>query len=220
MASKLQMHADPHASYFRTRLSCRASREPVWRAICRYLQRYVPPDAAVLDLGAGYCSFINQIAAAEKHAVDVWTGAADHAAPGVTVHIGSCVRLLDLRDGTFDVVFASNLLEHLNREEVSSALAEARRVLKAGGRLILIQPNYRYCVREYFDDYTHVSVFTHLSLRDAVEAAGFEVTTLRPRFMPLTLKSRLPQWSWIVALYLRLPIRPFAKQMLLVGTRA
>jgi len=40
-----------------------------------------------------------------------------------------------------------------------------------------------------------------------------------PRFLPLTMKSRLPRWRWAVALYLRLPVRPMAKQMLLVAAR-
>ena len=92
-------------------------------------------------------------------------------------------------------------------------------MLKPGGRLIIIQPNFRYCAREYFDDYTHVSVFSHVSLADALGAAGFYVDVVVPRFMPLTLKSRLPQWPWAVALYLRSPIRPLAKQMLLVASR-
>src|SRR5207244_1386412 len=30
-----------------------------WRPICGYLQRYVPSDGSTLDLGAGYCHFIN-----------------------------------------------------------------------------------------------------------------------------------------------------------------
>ena len=32
-----------------------------WRPICRFLQRYVSVEGATLDLGAGFCHFINQI---------------------------------------------------------------------------------------------------------------------------------------------------------------
>ena len=32
-----------------------------WRPICNYLQRYVHADGVTLDLGAGFCHFINNI---------------------------------------------------------------------------------------------------------------------------------------------------------------
>ena len=73
-------------------------------------------------------------------------------------------------------MFASNLLEHLARPPSSSARSrEVRRVLRPDGRFVLMQPNFRYCVREYFDDYTHRTVFTHVSLADLLRAHGFEI---------------------------------------------
>lgn len=210
---------DPHDGYHQTRFSHVPGREQVWRVICRYLERYLPPRAAILDLGAGYCSFINQVRAAEKHALDVFPGFVAHAAPDVRTHVGPCWDLRAFSDGQLDVVFSSNLLEHLSRTEAHDTLSEVRRVLKPGGRFVIIQPNFRYCAREYFDDYTHQFVFSHVSLADLLASEGFRVDVVVPRFMPLTLKSRLPHWPWAVALYLRLPVRPLAKQMLLVATR-
>ena len=64
----------------------------------------------------------------------------------------------------------------------------------------------------------HVTVFTHVSLTDLLSASGFCVEKVVPRFMPFSMQSCLPQWSWAVALYLRSPIRPMAKQMLIVAT--
>ena len=210
---------DPQAGYYQTRFSHVPGRGKVWRAICRYLEQYVPPRAAILDLGAGYCSFINEVRGAEKYAVDIFPGFVDHAAPGVRTEVGPCWNLGRFADGQLDVVFSSNLLEHLDRTEIVDTLHEAHRILKPGGRLLVLQPNFRYCSREYFDDYTHRFVFSHVSLSDMVASMGFRVDVLIPRFLPLTFKSRLPQWRWAVALYLRLPVRPFAKQMLLVATR-
>ena len=56
----------------------------------------------------------------------------------------------------------------------------------------MLQPNYRYAYREYFDDYTHVAVYSHISLADFLVANGWEVIEVQPRFLPLTVKSRLP----------------------------
>jgi len=207
------------AEYFRARFVPEPGRAATWQVIGRYLAHWIPRDARLLDLGAGYCSFANAVDAAEKHALDAHPGFAEFAAPGVHTHVGRCDDLSIFPAQHFDVVFASNLLEHLAGEELERTLREARRVLRPGGRFLLLQPNYRYCVREYFDDYTHRTVFTHVSLADCLTAHGFGVEHVEARFLPLTFKSRLPAWPWLVALYLRLPWRPLAKQMLVVARR-
>jgi hypothetical protein len=89
------------------------------------------------------------------------------------------------------------------------------RKLAAGGTLNILQPNYRYAYREYFDDYTHASVFSHISLTDFLGANGFDALEIRPRILPLTVKSRLPVSPWLIRAYLASPIKPFAKQMLI-----
>ncbi len=109
-------------------------REMVWKEVCRYLQRkYIPEDATILDLGAGYCNFINQIRGREKHAVDVIMGIKEYASPDVKTHVHSCTDLSNFDDGYFDTIFASNFLEHLSREESLSAIPEMNRVLKLRG---------------------------------------------------------------------------------------
>ena len=52
------------------------------------------------------------------------------AAPHVTPVVGDCTDLARFESGSFDVVFASNLLEHLERPASSRLLSEARRVLQ------------------------------------------------------------------------------------------
>jgi hypothetical protein len=53
------------------------------------------------------------------------------------------------------------------------------------------------------------------SLADLLVANGWEVLEVKPRFLPLTVKSRLPVSQWLIALYLRMPFKPMGKQMLL-----
>ncbi|RIK91693.1 MAG: methyltransferase type 11 [Proteobacteria bacterium] len=207
------------AGYFRSRFVPEAGRAATWRVVCRYLERFVPADARLLDLGAGYCSFVNHVRAAERHALDAYPGFVAFADAGVRTHVGSCTDLSAFAPRSLDVVFASNLLEHLGGEELEATLREVVRVLAPGGRFVLVQPNFRYCVREYFDDYTHRTVFTHVSLADLLRAHGFEIERVEPRFLPLSFKSRLPTWPWLVRLYLALPWRPKAGQMLVVGRR-
>jgi SAM-dependent methyltransferase len=207
------------ADYFRARFVPEPGRAATWQVICRHLARWIPRDARVLDLGAGYCSFVNAVEAAEKHALDAHPGFVAFAAADVQALVGRCDDLSVFPAAHFDVVFASNLLEHLAGEELERTLRAVRNVLRPGGRFLLVQPNFRYCVREYFDDYTHRTIFTHVSLADCLAAHGFTVEHVAPRFLPLSFKSRLPAWPWLVELYLRLPWRPLAKQMLVVARR-
>ena len=204
--------------YHDTRLAHDPKRAKVWRALWRYFfSGRVRPDDVVLDLGAGYGDFINSVTARRRIAVDLWPGVADHVEPGVEVVIGAADRLDSLADGSVDYAFASNLFEHLTQEQFASTLRALRRVMSPQGRLTILQPNFRYAYREYFDDYTHVAVYSHLSLADFLEAQGWSVEESRPRFLPLTVKSRLPVWGFLIGAYLASPFKPMGKQMLLVA---
>jgi SAM-dependent methyltransferase len=205
--------------YYDTRYTADHRRPPVWRHIVRYLQRWIPADADVLELGAGYCDFSNAVSARTRLAVDRDPAVAKHAAAGVATLVSSCADLSAVDDGSADVVFASNLLEHLDRGALVATLAEVHRVLRAQGRLILVQPNFRLRPRQYFDDYTHVTVFTDRSLPDLLEDSGFRRRHVEARFLPMTMKSRLALGHRLVPLYLRLPWRPLAGQMLVVADR-
>lgn len=207
-------------AYHRVRFPFDDRRNQVWREVVGYLQpRYLPENGVALDIGAGYCDFINNVRAREKHAVDLFARMPEYAAPDVHVHVQSCTSL-PLPDSSVDVAFASNLFEHLSREELATLAAELRRVLRPGGRLLALQPNFRYCVKSYFDDYTHLQVFTHESLRDFLEVAGFRTVAVVPRLLPVNMKAKLPihlpGLHLLVRWYLRSPFRPLAAQMLAV----
>jgi ubiquinone/menaquinone biosynthesis C-methylase UbiE len=204
--------------YFQTRLAANPARAAVWRHICAYLQRYIRPDAAVLELGAGWCDFANNVRAGRVTALDLDDVVLRAAAPHVTAVVGDCANLSGFADGSFDVVFASNLLEHLDRPTCNRVLAEARRVLVPGGLLILLQPNFRLNPGGYFDDFTHVSIFTDRSLRDYLTCDGWTVRAMHARFLPLSMRSRGAGLSFLVPWYLRSPIKPMAGQMLAVAS--
>jgi ubiquinone/menaquinone biosynthesis C-methylase UbiE len=206
------------SGYFETRFAFNPERDVVWQEVARYLQaREISETSAILELGAGYCHFINNIRGRERHALDVSRDLPRHVVAGVTAHVGSCSSLSMFPDRSLDVVFASNLFEHLTRDELSNALREIWRVLADHGRLIIVQPNFKYCAPDYFDDYTHVQVFTHVSLSDLLRARGFQVARVVPRFLPFSMSSRLPKLRWLIRMYLRSPFRPFGAQMLIVA---
>lgn len=194
-----------------------------WVPICKYLQSYVLTSGATLDLGAGYCHFINNIRSSEKYALDVnEENLKKHADPNVRTITGSGSRLHSIADSALNTVFASNVYEHFqSREDVLESFKEVHRVLRGGGRFVILQPNFAYCAREYFDFFDHRLVFTHRSVSEGLELAGFNLLKVIDRFVPFTSKSKLPKAPWLVELYLKLPIawRLFGAQMLIVAEK-
>lgn len=202
--------------YFQVRYTYDPRRRRVWKAICEYLQREIPREGTVLDLGAGYCDFVNQIEAARRYALDQDPASRAHCAAGVEF-LCADVADIPLPDGSVDVAFASNLLEHLVDEARERLLGALERVLKPGARLILVQPNYYYCYRRYWDDFTHVKPYSHESLPDLLAAKGYLVERVEKRFLPFSFGGILPKSYLLTRLYLALPWRPFAAQMLVVA---
>ena len=202
-------------AYFQTRFAADARRDVLWKTLCEaYFSKLFAPNHCVLELGAGYGAFINNVAARRRIAVDAWPGFLECLEPGVEGHVNDVTDLAFLQPGSVDFAFASNLFEHVSQDQFASVLAQLRTVLSEGGTLNILQPNYRYAFREYFDDYTHRTVYSHVSLSDFLEAHGFEIVECRPRFLPLTIKSRLPVSPALIRLYLASPVKPMGKQML------
>ena len=141
------------------------------------------------------------------------------AGPGVEAHVGSAADLGFLDDESVGGVFASNLVEHLTHEQFDEILVEAMRVLVPGGKLVLVQPNFRLAYKRYFDDFTHVSMWSEVSLGDFLTSRGWLVERAQARFMPFSVKSRLPVSTFLIRCYLASPIKPAAGQMLVIARK-
>ena len=200
-----------------------AKKHAIWQVLCRdFFSRYVKSTDTVVDIGAGYCEFINNIRAGRKIAVDLNPDVRRFAAADVHVINESCTAVRTLASESADVVFMSNFLEHLpNKDLVLDTLRECRRILRPGGNVLVLQPNIRYLPGEYWDYFDHHTALTERSLAEGLQLAGLEPTTVLARFLPYTTKSRLPQAPWLVSLYLKVPLawRILGKQAFVVAQR-
>jgi len=209
---------EAYSGYTHARFQPDPARRGVWREIGAYLQRYAPRQGAVLDLGSGYCDFINAIDARQRFALDRFQDPAEFADPGVVALQDDAADLSGVTC-PLDMVFSSNLLEHLQHEHAAQVADAVLEALAPGGCWVLLQPNFRYCATTYFDDYTHRTIYTHVSLADFLRSRGFEIERVEPRFLPFSMNTRAPKWPLLVRAYLRSPIRPKAKQMLVVARK-
>jgi len=179
----------------------------IWKVLCEeFFSQYVGERDVVIDIGAGYCEFINNIRCGRKIAIDLNPRVREFAAPEVEVRNESCTNLASLADESADVVFMSNFLEHLpSKQAVFDTLAEARRILRKGGRLMILQPNVRLLPGAYWDFFDHHTPLTERSLVEALTNLDMRLVRVIGRFLPYTTKSFLPQAPILVRLYLRFP---------------
>lgn len=182
-------------------------RSDIWEVLCRdFFQKWVPTDSVVLDVAAGHCEFINNIRAGRKIAVDLNPDVEMRAAAGVETHVCRSDDMAVLGDASVDRVFISNFFEHVPREVILSTLSEVRRVLKPSGRLLILQPNVRYCAKDYWMFFDHITPVDDRALVEALAHTGYSVEKILPRFLPYTTKSRIPSGPALVKVYLRFPL--------------
>ena len=198
-------------------------RDRVWQILTReFFSRWIPATATALDLGCGYCEFINNVPAGRRLAMDLNPDAAAQAGPGVELVLHDCSTPWPVDAASVDVVFTSNFLEHLlDKPQVMATLRNALEALKPGGRLVALGPNVRYLPGLYWDFFDHLVPLTERSLAEALVAAGFEVEETIPRFLPYTMSGARTYPPFFLSVYLRMrvvwPI--LGKQFLVVAKR-
>jgi SAM-dependent methyltransferase len=197
------------------------ARAAVWSEIAPHVHGLMGNPQTVLDPAAGRGEFIGSIDAAERWFVDEVAYPEAESDPEVKV-VTSKIMDAELPDDHFDGVYASNFLEHLfNQEEIAQFLERMHRVMKSGGRIAIMGPNYRYCADEYWDCADHWVALTHVAIAEHLYAAGFEPVKIVPRYLPYSFRGILPPSKALTRMYLRTPIawRLLGKQFLVIGRR-
>lgn len=223
MSSQVHSALDLERIYRRRFAGLEDYRHAVWRTLVEEtFSRWVGAESAVLDLGSGYCEFINQVVARGKYAMDLNPATRIHAAEDVRVLLQDCSATWQLAPEILDVVFSSNFFEHLpDKQALERTLMNAMRCLKAGGRLIALGPNIRYTGTAYWDFFDHYIALSDKSLTELLEKCGFEMEYSRARFLPYTMAGGRRYPRWVLKTYLRFPLawRVFGKQFLLVARK-
>ena len=205
--------------YFETRLAPNQNRVAVWKHMCHYLARWVAPDDDVLELGAGWCDFANQVTAGRVVAMDIDEVVIVPPPTTSTPVVGDCTDLSAGSTTPASTWSSPPTCSSTSSDLLPPAAGRGRRVLRArwpadpdaaelpaepGSLLRRLHPRG--------DLHRPVAAATTSSPR-----AGRSSRSL-PRFLPLTMKSRGAGLTFLVPWYLKSPVKPLAGQMLVVGT--
>ena len=107
------------------------------------------------------------------------------------------VNSLRYDDEYFDVVTCLSLIEHLR--EPDNLLMEGYRVLKKSGLIILLTPNWKYCMHDFYDDPTHVRPYTPKSLELAMSLVGFTQVKTVPSLRCKSKNMYEGRWCYQIA---------------------
>ncbi len=124
------------------------------------LRSVIKKDALLLDVGMGPAQF------RDLYDTFVVVGTDYYPYPDVRV-VCDFTRPLPFLDNTFDIVIASNVLEHLPNPE--EAMKEYARVLRPGGRIIGAVPFFASIHQAPYDFYR----YTHFALSYILKKTGY-----------------------------------------------
>ena len=92
------------------------------------------------------------------------------------------------KDDTFDLITAISVIEHLSNP--NNFLTEVKRVLKKDGFFILVTPNWKFDMKNFYNDPTHIKPYTTTSINFLLESFKFKNIKIVPW---LVCK---PSWMW------------------------
>jgi SAM-dependent methyltransferase len=166
-----------------------------------FLRRQLRPGDRVLDLGFGSGVFTDELARTgvsvvgiEVAQVAVRRAQARH--PRLDFRLAPLDGPLPLQDGSFDLVWASEVIEHV--ADTARWLSEARRVLVPAGRLLVTTPSHGRLrialggIERYSEPLgDHLHLYTRASLRRLLQEFGFGAVSVRSAGGPPLLRRML-----------------------------
>lgn len=173
--------------------------------LVKYLfDRYeMRPGMTLLETGCGRGEFLRNFSGLglKVSGADISPEAPRHS-PGLEIAVCDVEKgQLPYPDASFDIVYSKSFIEHLR--EPGKYFAEALRVLRPGGKMLTLVPDWEANYKTYFDDYTHRTPFSKPALEDIYKIHDFEeVDVFKFRQLPVV-------WKYPVLNYFCAAISPF-----------
>ena len=115
--------------------------------------------------------------------------------PGATTYQVNLEKdKLPFRTNSMNVVFSKSVIEHV--QNTNHFLSEIYRVLRPGGSLVLMMPDWQSQYLNFYDDPTHVRPFTQQSTHTALALNKFQAIEVSS-FMQLPSTWKLPLLEYL-----------------------
>ena len=146
--------------------------------IKRWLAKYnIPKDAAIIDIGCAGGVLLAELMAAGYNNLTALDYSPEAIAlckeRGITQAYVMDGHYPDFPDGSFDLVIASDSLEHLKDDAV--ALKSWQRILKKGGKAFIYVPAFMFLWSHHDEVNYHFRRYTRAGLMEKTTTAGFHV---------------------------------------------
>ncbi|MCL4532280.1 MAG: class I SAM-dependent methyltransferase [Actinobacteria bacterium] len=175
----------------------------VWRAgqarRLEMVRRYAPlRGQRILDVGCGIGTYVRQFRAYSPHVfgVDVEVDRLAKALAASPYLAAAEAEALPFSDGSFDLVFLHEVIEHVRDDRAT--IAEAARVVRPGGRVVIFAPNRFYPLETHG---VYVRGRYHFG---NIPLVNYLPDPLRNRFCPHV---RAYTWGGLRALWASLPLK-------------
>ena len=129
---------------------------------------------SLLDLGCGRGDFGK---AFQKLGLEV--EGADIEVTGSKIIDGMQIKVFNLEtdaypypDNYFDVIFSKSVAEHVH--DPKNFFEEQKRILKPGGRIIVMAPDWVSQIKIFWNDFTHKRPYTMLGLKNVLNIFGYK----------------------------------------------
>lgn len=130
----------------------------------------------VLELGCGRGEFLNEFEefGLDAYGVDISNYCKNFFPKLKFKETDMANEKLPFDNNFFDIIYSKSIIEHFYYPD--KVFKEAYRVLKPGGLIITLTPEWKYIYKSFYDDFTHRVPFTKTSLRDIHEMYNFKDT--------------------------------------------
>jgi SAM-dependent methyltransferase len=139
------------------------------------------PKEEVLDLGCGNGVFLELLRERSVRGVGVDSFPSCIEAcrkKGLEARQAELLQFVETTDEKYDGIFCSHIVEHLTPQTVLKLFAHSRRILRPGGRIIIVTPNTRdieVMTERFWLDITHVRPYPIPLLERMLEHEGFTI---------------------------------------------
>ena len=143
--------------------------------LARYLQnKYFPKTHnSFLEFGCGRGELLNEFS---RLGFNVRGNDSLEYAKHSNKHLDIDIFHFDGQTGykseSIDIIFSKSFVEHIQNPK--EYFDECYRILRPGGILLTLTPDWRSNYVKFFDDYTHVRPFSCVSLKNIYLASGYE----------------------------------------------